>query len=572
MDFDDAPPSSPPLACSTELPPNPFFDRQPTAFTTKSSSPPPVFSSDDSRESVDVTNYESPRIHKNKRKGAWWDRRESASAHTTPEVKKTKFERNFDSGIYMLSDATNSSEDLPPPQYVSPYNLRSRMPIKRTLNPDAPDEEDANMDSASLPTAERAFVQQMDLGIARNQETYDFDGQGLQDSDIRHIGNLKTVISGPPVHDTELPTAGQYRSLLPRLHVHLGRNKLRRLVPSLFDLEDLAGLYLRQNEIEELPQQISRLTKLETLDLSLNKLRYLPFDVITLLSPHGNMTRLTLTGKDLLQPMSSYRFSVSDYRKQEQGGFHHMDLLPLDEMREDAGNQLAHLYQTLATCEDRDGAVWRIRYWESLTNSLVGRDDAREYSVQWEVGSYPHHPSLPLNASNNSRLLAHAPRYIARTLVSYYDQGGNILKGSLRLPGSNEEEYPIIVETSQGAYGVPSSPWFAPPSTSKVPSLVTASLYKALKSLSIAGIRALLDSDFLPVVEAILSRAEENAAHGYGIFRKCHACRKEYVVARAEWIEFWSRGGDFVPLKVSVCSWGCVPSSIVQRPQKELTW
>lgn len=571
MDFDEAPPSSPPLACTTmDLPPNPFFERKYTAFTTKSSSPPPVFSSDDSRESVDVTNYESPRIHKNKRKGAWWDSRESA--HTTPEVKKTKFERNFDSGIYMLSDATNSSEELPPPQYISPYNMRSKMPLKRAPNPNASDDEDMNMGSTSAPTAEQAFVQQMDHGIARNQESYDFDGQGLEDSDIRHIGNLKTVISDPPVHDTELPTAGQYRSLLPKLQIHLSKNKLCRLVPSLFDLADLTGLYLRQNEIEELPQQISRLTKLETLDVSLNKLKYLPFDVISLLSPHGNMTRLTFMGKDLLQPMSSHRFSVADYQKQEQASLHHTDSLPLDEVREDASSQLAHLYQTLATCKDRDQAVWRIRYFESWTNSFGGGDDTWECNVEQDVGFYPHHPSLPLDVMNDGQVLAHAPRYIARTLVSYYDQGGNVLKGSPRLPCSNEEEYPVIVETNQGTYGVPSSPWFTPPSTSKMSSLVTASLYRGLRSTNIGTIRAFLDSDFLPVVEAILSQAEENAADGYGLFRRCHTCHKEYIVARAEWIEFWSRGGEFVPLKASVCSWGCVPVSMVQRPQKELAW
>jgi hypothetical protein len=178
---------------------------------------------------------------------------------------------------------------------------------------------------------------------------------------------------------------------------------------------------------------------------------------------------------------------------------------------------------------------------------------------------------LPLEATNDSQVLSHAPRYIARTLVSYYEQDGSLLKGSPRLPCSNEETYPIIIETNQGTYGVPSSPWFAPPSTSKVPSLVTASLHRELKSASIGNIRAYLE-DFFPVVEAILSRAQENAADGYGMFRKCHTCHKEYVVARAEWVEFWSRGGEFLPLKVSVCSWGCVPPGMVQRPQKELTW
>jgi hypothetical protein len=573
MDFDEVPPSSPPLACTMDLPPNPFFERQHTAFTTKSSSPPPVFSSDDSRESVDVTNYESPRIHKNKRKGNWWDSRESA--HTSPEVKKTKFARNFDSGIYMLSDATNSSDDLPPPPYVPSTCLRRTMSGKRAINTRATDEEeiDVDVEVVSHPTPEQVFNRQIEDGCATDQESYDFVDLNLEDSDITRICDLNTVISHPPVYDIELPTAGQYRSLLPELQINLSKNKLRRLVPSLFTLKDLTGLYLRQNDIDMLPQQISRLRKLESLDVSLNKLKYLPFDIINLLSPHGKMTRLTLMGKDLLQPMSFDTFSVTDYQKQEQGSLHHMDSLPLDEVREDAGQQLAHLYRTLATCKDRNQAVWRIRYFESWANSFDGGDDARECVVAEDVGFYPHHPLLRLDALKDGGVLAHAPRYIARTLVSYYEQDGNLIKGSPQLPSSNSEEYPIIIETNQGTYGVPSSPWFAPTSTSKVSSLFTTTLQMALESLEVDTIRGYLGPDIPSSAEAILTRAEENAADGYGIFRKCHVCHKKYVMARAEWIEFWKRGlGEFLPLKVSVCSWGCVPPCMVKRPQKELTW
>ena len=572
MDFDEAlpsspPPSSPPCAGTDDLAPSPFFERHPTAFTTKSSSPPPVFSSDDSCESVDVANYESPRIHKNKRKGAWWDTH--ASAHASPQVKKTKFARNLDSGIYMLSDATSSCDDLPLPPYMPPASLRAAVSLPRSLHARAADDEamDVDVDVARHAAPAAVFNRHIDDGLAADRESYDLVGLDLADRDITRIGELNSVISHPPVYDNELPTAGQYRSLLPRLHVNLGKNKLRRLVPALFHLDDLTGLYLRQNDIDELPQQISRLRKLEALDVSLNKLHYLPFDIVTLLAPHGNMTRLTLMGTDLLQPMSFRRFSLTDYQKQHQGPLHH-----LDDVREDANKQLAHLYPTLATCQDRDQAVWRIRYFESWANSFGGADDARECAAE-DVGFYSHHPSLRLEALVEGDAVAHAPRYIARTLVSYYGQDGKLLKGSPKLPTSDQEHYPVIIETNQGTYGLPSSPWFVPPCTSKVSSLFTTTLHMALHSLEPHKIRDYLSPCALPMVEAILSRAEANAADGYGLFRECHVCRKHYVVARAEWVEFWSRGsGDFLPLRVSVCSWGCVPPDMVKRPQKELTW
>jgi hypothetical protein len=573
MDYDEVPPSSPPLPSTMDLAPYPFFEpHHHTALTTKSSSPPPVFSSDDSRESVDVTNYESPRIHKNKRKGAWWDTRDSA--HASPQLKKTKFARNFDSGIYMLSDASSCSDELPPAPYIPPASLRTNISMHRPASTQvtAHDDLDWDMQIVRHPTPRHIFDQHIDDGLATDQESYDLVNLNLDDTDIRRIGELNTVISHPPVYDNQLPTAGQYRSLLPKLHINLGKNRLRRLVPALFNLDHLSGLYLRQNEIEELPQHISRLRKLEALDVSLNKLHYLPFDLLTLLSPHGNMTRLTLMGTHLLQPMSFHNFSLTDYQKPERAPLHHINSLSLDVVRQDANNQLAYLYQTLATCRDRDQAVWRIRYFESWANSFGGGDAARECAVE-DVGFYPHHPSLRLDALAEGDVLAHAPRYIARTLVSYYEQDGKLLMGSPQLPSSNEETYPIIIETNQGTYGLPSSPWFVPPSTSKVPSLFTTTLHMALQSVEVDTIRDYLSPYIPPSVEAILSRAEANAAHGYGVFRKCHACRKHYVVARAEWVEFWSRGsGDFFPLKVSVCSWGCVPPGMVKRPQRELTW
>ncbi|KAF1935966.1 hypothetical protein EJ02DRAFT_106780 [Clathrospora elynae] len=546
MDDDAIPPSSPPLA---NPPSSPFPE---PVFTFKSSSPAPVFSTDDSQESVGLSNYESPRIFKNKRRCTWWASRESAN--TTPELKKTKIARNFDSGVYMLSDSTDNSDDVPP-QHIPPFPPHQlRLPFGIYHD-----------QSANTSAAETAFNHQLDNGLDRDLQVYDFQELNLEDSDIHRISHLAEVIR--PF------TAGEYRSLVPELSVHLSQNKLHRLVPPLFSLQHLTSLFLRRNDIKELPSQIGRLQNLVTLDVSLNKLTHLPFEIVRLLQPHGKLERLTAMGNPFFEPMPAERFHKSDYVRpdpEDEGALHDRDALPLDLLREDAANQLRHLYGSLALSKDRDQAVWRIRYFESWANSFDGGDDARECAAEQDDGFYVHHPSLDLDA-----VQASAPRYIARTLVSYFDQTGNPCHGSPSLPSSRHDAYPVILETNQGTYGAPSSPWFAVLSTSSTASLVTTSLHVCLKNgNTVHELRETFKGYPVPYdAEAIFTRAEENDVGGYGYFRDCHVCGKKYVVARAEWIEFWSKGlGIFFPVKVKVCSWRCVPAEMVNRPSKHLTW
>ncbi|KAJ4370731.1 hypothetical protein N0V83_005252 [Neocucurbitaria cava] len=554
MDSDAIPPSSPPHASATIAPNSPFFEPRYNAFSPKSSSPPPLFSSDDSRDSVDVTNYESPRVYKNKRKGTWWDNRESA--HHTPEPKKTKISRNYDSGVYMLSDATDSSEDLLP-KHKSPFPM-----------------EDASEQEAQMSTVETEFNTRLREGIEKNLEIYEWMVLGLRDSDITEIGDLASVIKIAHDPGNDLPAEGQYRSMVPELYVDLRQNNLCRLTPSLFDVHSLTTLILRANLIEELPQEISQLKNLKTLDVSLNKLKSLPFELLQLLTPYGSLQRLTTLGNPFLEPMSSGRFSVGHDRPDPPSMFFTDSFHPdLDLAQYEGREQLPDLYESLDSCEDLEQAVWRIRYFESWVHAFGGdeRDEAEDDLE--DDGFYEHHPELHIEGVSSV-----SPRYIARTLVSFFDQAGYLLQGSPAQPSPDDgNEYPVVIETNRGTYGAPSSP-FIPPSTSRVPPLITLSLIASFKEraydgLSIEGVREVLGEPIPHEADAIFIRALANDEGGYGEFRHCHMCSKEYVVARAEWVEFWSAGyGVFYPLKVRVCSWGCVPEEMRSRVERVLVW
>ncbi|KAI8936073.1 hypothetical protein NX059_007573 [Plenodomus lindquistii] len=561
MDMDEVPPSSPPAHASTShMDSSPFFEPRARAYSPKSSSPPPLFSSDDSRESVDVTNYQSPRIFKNKRKGAWWD---NEPAQNSPEPKKSRMTRNLDSGVYMMSDASDSSEEALP-IHRAPFSFGSNVACAE--REDRPPSEPKS----------RAIIFNDTLrsGLDLNQENYDFQGLDLEDADIKDVGRIASVIRSAPDAGDELPTEGQFRSMEPEIFINFTDNRICRLTPKLFDIQFLTTLVLRNNDIKELPQEIGQLKNLQTLNVSLNKISSLPFEILSLLRPYGNLERIHTMGNPLLEPMNHARFHHNAYIGSPRPSMWFKDALALDHEWDEASVQLPVLYDGLAVSTDREKDVWRIRYFESWANAFGAGGDARENADEEDVGFFRHHPTLDL-----SDVSPVAPRYMARTPVSYFDRTGYLVVNS-PAPPTVDRPYPIIVDTNRGAYGIPSS-WFEPPVRSAVAQLSTMSFQSALKArhfedATIEYVREMLvhrEDGLERSFEAMFARAIENDAGGWGEFRKCHVCKKDYVVSQAEWVEFWSAGpGVFHPLKVKVCSWGCVPAEVAKKPEKELSW
>ncbi|KAF1914829.1 hypothetical protein BDU57DRAFT_558349 [Ampelomyces quisqualis] len=513
MDCDPVPPSSPPHATSTNAPSSPFFEQQNDAFSPKSSSPPPLFSSDDSRESADLVNYQSPRIFKNKRKGTWWDNTESA--HNAPNSKKARMTRNFDSGVYMMSDGTDGSESLLPP-HKSPFDLDGTC--------DMPFED--GLEQRPLGEEEKVFCNTLYAGLDKNSLVYDFSYSSLQDSDIGRIGQLASVIKNLPDPGNEVPAEGQYRSMVPELYVNLSHNRLHRLTPSLFDVQNLTTLVLTGNNIEELPAQICNLRNLRELNISLNQIRWLPFDFLKQFSdPAHNLSILGDSGVPWLMPDIPRLIGGLDPSPSQSVRYSLYDNQDADFERE------------------RDMFTWCLR-------TFRGHEAYRQYR------------------SGNM------PLYIARTQVSYFDQTGELLCGSSKLPMSSRETFAVLTDTNFGTHGIPASNWFAPPNPKVVTSLLTMSLHNTLRyrheeDLSIDNLRCHIGDPVPSAADALLKQAERNNAGGYGDFKKCNICKREYIVARAEWIEWWLTQKQMVlPFKVQVCSWGCVPDAMLKRPDK----
>lgn len=91
-----------------------------------------------------------------------------------------------------------------------------------------------------------------------------------------------------------------YSSLQPFLRLFLAGNGLSAVSGELFELDSMRVLSLRNNKLTEIPPAIRRLTKLQELNLSVNRLNFLPWELLWLIKK-GDLKHLTVRPNPLSQ-------------------------------------------------------------------------------------------------------------------------------------------------------------------------------------------------------------------------------------------------------------------------------
>ncbi|KAF2644343.1 hypothetical protein P280DRAFT_466980 [Massarina eburnea CBS 473.64] len=527
-------PSSPPS----------FLDPRYRRLLSPTSSEPPLFSSDDPPEAADVANYESPR-YKKKRAGPWWETE-------SPPGKKTKMSRNVDSGVWMASDDPSDCtivgmDPEPEPETVQEGVGRGMEGLT-----------DVEMELY------RYIVQRIESPETYSNNyygnnSYDLSNRGLKDEALRPLELLNQIILEPQDATIYVPSEAQYRSLEPQIHLYLSKNSLSNLNPSLFRLEYLTTLILNDNQITELPPQIGQLKNLVVLDLRQNRIQWLPAEILDLTHGKTRLRTLHLLGNPLLEPFHDRGGRWTEIATK------HADTLDPPSVN--------HIRTEI--CDDGKPRVY---------HSWVPRTPDHE-------GHHKHCPPLPeieldqemIGIARSRRyegvLMRVSTRYpvfnVARTPPSYFDQLGNLLEESPSPPTSGAPRTSVIIDETHFNNSETPMQWFAPAARTKVPSCLTASLMATLQELAPEEVRELLvgpdgEGCIPPHVEAILSSAEKNVAQIFKPFRNCHCCGKAYVVPRATWIEFWRFNNEKqMPIKLQVCSWGCVPDLVAKKPEFE---
>ena len=286
------------------------------------SSDPPLFSSDDlSASAEDYTVHRSKRLYR----GTWWSRVPESQALANDDTStKRSFKRNFDSGVWMDSDGTEegdaqnnndgqilfSNDKLP--------HFSSKGSLSTTFN--------RNLLESSSPTTtirrEAVLIQEENYphqleAIERVQRCVD-EGEENVDLGGLNLGQVSWSTLSPlrqltlqPIHYLP-PSQEAYQSLTPKIHLFLANNELSSLPNELYNLGTITTLSLRQNKLENLSPAIANLTELEELNIGSNSFRFLPWEVIGLLNKNLSVGHLHIHPNPLARAISPLLESNSD--------------------------------------------------------------------------------------------------------------------------------------------------------------------------------------------------------------------------------------------------------------------
>lgn len=109
---------------------------------------------------------------------------------------------------------------------------------------------------------------------------------------LLHLTKEPAVFKGPVSDEV-------FTSLTPFLRLFLSGNSLTRLTSELFELGNLNVLSLRNNKLREIPGAIRRLTKLQEINLSTNRLTTLPWEMLWLIRK-GDLKHMVVNPNPLI--------------------------------------------------------------------------------------------------------------------------------------------------------------------------------------------------------------------------------------------------------------------------------
>lgn len=421
-----------------------------------------------------------------------------------------------------------------------------------------------------------------------------------------------------------------YEALHRDIRVDLSENALVDLPKSLFQITGLTSLNVGNNNLSTISQLVSNAKDLRALCLDGNRLRWLPGEVLDVFCAPGNVgldDTLSVRHNPLVQPFSYVGFhkhfnsifldeagvmlggpqsSLSLVPKTLAGIKEQIERLEkcnevqncdqeLPELAKTQSRWFKRLYEHyLAMPEilwmDMYSGVPRVPYNKEEQDMIIARwsplqsttsdCDRQQLSVISGQDAFQ-------SATDNmyERIRDEAPKHtflMAVSSVCYLDIGGRS-SNSMSLPSETPLDQMVLPAR---LLKVPAQPDFARDtqyiirSLGGLPSFEASHMYKntpvrslfslCLKSASsvpgLTQLPALLPDDTSPIVQRGLEVAIQAQNEGG---RTCSACKRDYIVPRAEWVEYHyihhsdrrGRGIDemFVPFLRRVCSWACVP-------------
>ncbi|ORY55305.1 uncharacterized protein BCR38DRAFT_321198, partial [Pseudomassariella vexata] len=428
------------------------------------SSDPAVFSSDDDPH---VDNYTQGHRCKKRYVGSWYQQHPAGSGDSTfgnegpKPISKSKrtLERHFDSGVWMGSDMSTDIEDAIEIQQPA----TNRLPQPNTARP-------------TISAAEQSARQRITAAIEHGQEDVDLTSLGLETlsnatiAPLSELAVIPTVAPGTPFEHTD-----------PSLKVYLSSNPLIRAPGALFNLEFLTVLSLRNTQISELPPAIANLRNLKTLNLSLNRLRYLPAELLDLMTYPGKLKELMVHPNPFHQPEGCPNIpALQDDLRNTTEEFHYSAV-------------------EASVCDENWQAL-------ALARTPVQYTDSR--GIPTSRFRLPMHVDCTESVSDDRSPLT------------------------------------IETEELTAAPLLPRSTWESPTSAtsrSRVPSLLEVALIACSRTAQLPQLPSLLPDSAPPHMFSLLrSIANQSDANANSGDVPCSTCKRRIIVPVAQWIEWWN--------------------------------
>jgi ribosomal protein S27AE len=351
--------------------------------------------------------------------------------------------------------------------------------------------------------------------LEHGKETIDLSGIGLTTLSNATLCPLHQMIKH--VHDdlTQPPSEDLFAPLTPSLQLILSGNLLTSLPPELFTLQNIMVLSLRNNSLQEIPTNITRLPKLAELNIAGNQLSYLPWELLHMLRSTESSCSVSLRPNPFNVPRLSTEAELPSHT-QASGG--------------QAGSSNA------ASALRRQLEMRFIRGRQALNG---GDEDA-----------------TPKKKRNSKEQLI----FLAPSRIIFRESDGAMARSELSMAGEEENawEAPVL-----GTQYPPRSQ-----ASTTAPSLFELALRSAQLSYDLRDVSSNLSKETPPTVCRALEKAAKGVEYGN---ERCTTCSQGFVVARAEWLEYWFHGHEYydlseekiLPFKRKACSWNCAQATAV---------
>ncbi|KAK5715590.1 hypothetical protein LTR15_010235 [Elasticomyces elasticus] len=467
----------------------------------------PVFS--DTTEDDEAQNAERPRRKKVVR-GPWWHVGKGNAHDLRRGMAKEGF-RNADSGVWMGSDVSESSDSV-----LSSRQRLQELAVEWQVKDAVP--------ARAIPDAETYAARIIQTCLDRGEEAVDLSDMALRSLSNSTVRPLHQLIKSSFTTFTHAPSEDEFSPLTPSLTVILSRNRLASLPAELFNLSNITCLSLRNNELDELPFSIVRLTRLTELNVSGNNIQYLPWELLDLMQ--GGERQILVRPNPLLQPIDLDGLSpVASFSMTQ----------PSSTIESQTSNTRATLDESL-----RGELELRLKLGRTMKAQQV--QEAIEEDDR---------------TASNEELI-----YLASSHIRYFGVDGSPLRRARGTP-PHDEDWPATMNPTAHA-----------PTTSAnthVPSLFELALRSLQATHNLADFLELSAANEYEISSAVVSamyRAARNSA-GTGN-ENCSSCGKHFIIARAEWVEYWFNGcasqqeldaNSVLPFMRRVCSWGCAKVS-----------